>query len=80
METKRGACIDYFPRMLSAKFRFIWTSGFTGDEFYKSPNQKQELHVVAIFGTKSAILIEDLPRMLPTEFRFIRESSFREDY
>jgi hypothetical protein len=28
--------------MLPTKFRFIWTSGFRGEEFLKSANQKQE--------------------------------------
>jgi hypothetical protein len=35
--------------MLSTKFRFIWQSGFRGEDFYKSNNQKQELPVVAMF-------------------------------
>jgi hypothetical protein len=35
--------------MLPTKFRFIWQSGFRGEEFKKSANQKQELPVVAIF-------------------------------
>ena len=35
--------------MLPTKFRFIWTSGFTGEDFLKSAYQKQELPVVAMF-------------------------------
>jgi hypothetical protein len=35
--------------MLPTKFRFIWLSGFRGEEFKKSANQKQELPVVAMF-------------------------------
>jgi hypothetical protein len=35
--------------MLPTKFRFIWTSGFRGEEFKKSANQKQESPVVAMF-------------------------------
>ena len=31
--------------MLSTKFRFIWPSGFRGEDFLKSANQKQELSV-----------------------------------
>jgi hypothetical protein len=27
--------------MLPTKFRFIWTSGFRGEDFFKSANQKQ---------------------------------------
>jgi hypothetical protein len=35
--------------MLPTKFRFIWPSGFRGEDFLKSANQKQELPVVAMF-------------------------------
>jgi len=35
--------------MLPTKFRFIWPSGFRGEDFLKSTNQKQELSVVAMF-------------------------------
>ena len=35
--------------MLPTKFRIIWTSGFRGEDFQKSTNQKQELPVVAMF-------------------------------
>ena len=35
--------------MLLTKFRFIWPSGFRGEEFKKSANQKQELPMVAMF-------------------------------
>jgi hypothetical protein len=35
--------------MLPTKFRFIWTSGFRGEDLNKSANQKQELPVVAMF-------------------------------
>jgi hypothetical protein len=35
--------------MLPTKFRFIWASGFRGEEFKKSVNQKQESPVVAMF-------------------------------
>jgi hypothetical protein len=49
--------------MLPTKFRFIWPSGFRGEDFKKSANQKQELPVVAMFVNRSewAICIEDLP-------------------
>jgi hypothetical protein len=39
--------------MLPTKFRFIWTSGFRGEEFKKSTNQKQEFTVVAMFVSES---------------------------
>ena len=35
--------------MLPTKFSFIWSSGFRGEDFKKSANQKQELPVVAMF-------------------------------
>jgi hypothetical protein len=35
--------------MLPTKFRFIWQSGFRGEDFLKSANQKQELPMVAMF-------------------------------
>jgi hypothetical protein len=35
--------------MLPTKFRFIWTSGFREEDFFKSAYQKQELPVAAIF-------------------------------
>jgi hypothetical protein len=35
--------------MLPSKFRFIWPSGFRGEEFKKSANQKQESPVAAMF-------------------------------
>jgi hypothetical protein len=35
--------------MLPSKFRFIWPSGFRGEDYFKSVNQKQELPVVAMF-------------------------------
>jgi hypothetical protein len=35
--------------MLPTKFRFIWPSGFGGEELKNSANQKQEWPVVAMF-------------------------------
>ena len=35
--------------MLPTKFWFIWPSGFRGEDFLKSANQKQELPVAAMF-------------------------------
>jgi len=62
--------------MLPTRFRFIWQSGFRGEDLKKSANQKQELPRIE---TKCAIFIEDLPRMLPTKFQFIWQSRFRGD-
>jgi hypothetical protein len=39
--------------MLPTKFRFIWPSGFRGEDFFKSANQKQELPVAAMFVNRS---------------------------
>ena len=35
--------------MVPTMFRFIWLSGFRGDDFKKSANQKQELSSAAMF-------------------------------
>jgi hypothetical protein len=35
--------------MLPTKFQFIWPSGFRGEDFLKSANQKQELSMAAMF-------------------------------
>jgi len=35
--------------MLPIKFRLIWPSGFKGEDFQKSANQKQESPVAAMF-------------------------------
>jgi hypothetical protein len=35
--------------MRPTKFRFIWQSGFSGEELKKSANQKLELSVAAMF-------------------------------
>jgi hypothetical protein len=39
--------------MLPTKFRFIWPSGFRGEDLKKSANQIQEMPVVAMFGNES---------------------------
>jgi hypothetical protein len=38
--------------MLPTKFQFIWPSGFRGEDFFKSTNQKQKLPVVAMFANE----------------------------
>jgi hypothetical protein len=47
--------------MLLTKFRFIWPSGFTGEDFKKLANQKQELPVAAmplkLFGQMNRNLV-----------------------
>jgi hypothetical protein len=35
--------------MLPTKFRFIWPSGFRGEDLKKLANQKQELTMTAMF-------------------------------
>ena len=71
--------------MLPTKFRFIWPSGFRGDDFLEINQSETELPVVAMFvkwliGTKWAIFIEDLSRMLPIKFWFIWPSGYSEDF
>ena len=40
--------IEDFPQMFSTKFRIIWLSGFRGEDFQKSTNQKQILPVATM--------------------------------
>jgi hypothetical protein len=48
--------------MLPTKFRFIWPSGFRGEDFKNSANQKQELPVVAMFVNRSVQNVQSLER------------------
>ena len=48
--------------MLPTKFRFIYPSGFRGEDFLKSANQKQELPVVAMFVNGSGQNVQSLER------------------
>ena len=41
--------------MLPTKFRFIWPSGYKGETFQKSTNQKQELPMAAMFVNGSEV-------------------------
>ena len=41
--------------MFPTKFLFIWPSGFRGEDFQKSTNQKQEMPVVAMFVNGSGL-------------------------
>jgi hypothetical protein len=41
--------------MLPTKFRFIWPSGFREEDFLKLANQKQELHMAAMFVNESEL-------------------------
>ena len=71
-------------QMLPTNFRIIWPSGFRGEDFQKSTNQKQELPVAARFVNGSRrnehSFIKDCPQMLPTKFRFIWSNGFREEF
>jgi hypothetical protein len=67
--------------MLPTKFRFIWQSGFRGEDFLKSANQKQELPVAAMFVNGLGQNVQSLERtayrcFLPS-FQFIWPSGFR---
>jgi hypothetical protein len=48
--------------MLPTKFRFIWPSGFRGEDLKKLTNQKQELPVAAMFGNGSKQNVHSLER------------------
>jgi hypothetical protein len=51
--------------MLPTKFRFIWPSGFRGEDFNKIGQSETRIayggHVCEWIGTKLAIFREDLP-------------------
>ena len=48
--------------MLPTKFRFISPSGFRGEDFLKSANQKKELLVAAMFVNGSRQNVHSLER------------------
>ena len=48
--------------MLPTKFRFIWPSGFRGEDFKKSAIQKQELSVATMFVNGSGQNVQSLER------------------
>jgi hypothetical protein len=48
--------------MLPTKFRFIWPTGFRGEDFLKSANQKQELPMAAMFVNGSGQNEQSLER------------------
>jgi hypothetical protein len=55
--------------MLPTKFRFIWPSGFRGEYFLKSGNQKQELPVGVMFvngsGQNERLISKKSPPLKP---------------
>jgi hypothetical protein len=51
--------------MLPTKFRFIWPSGFRGEDLKNSANQKQELPVVAMFVNGSGQNVQYLQTWSP---------------
>jgi hypothetical protein len=56
--------------MLPTKFWYIWPSGFRGEEFKKSANQKEELPMAAMFvyGSERNEHIEDLPNLVGSTY------------
>jgi hypothetical protein len=46
--------------MLPTKFSFILPSGFRGEDFFKSANQKQELPMAAMFVNGSELNVQSL--------------------
>ena len=67
--------------MLPTKFRFIWPSGFRGENLFKSANQKQELPMVAMFVKGSELNEQSLQRTFQVSIhldkRFQRRRFFR---
>ena len=60
--TKLALFIENRSQMLPTKFRFIWPSGFRGEESQKSTNQEQELPVVVMFVNGSGQNEQSLQR------------------
>ena len=48
--------------MLPTKYHFIWPSGFRGEDFQKSTNQKQELTAAAMLVNESEQIEQYLER------------------
>jgi hypothetical protein len=48
--------------MLPTKFQFIWPSGFRGEDYFKSANQKQELPMAAMLVNGSGHNEQSLER------------------
>ena len=55
--------------MLSTMFRFIWPSGFGGEDLKKSANQKQELPVVAMSVNRSGQNEQSLERTIDASYQ-----------
>ena len=55
--------IEDLPQIIPTKFQIIWQSGFRGEDFQKSTNQKQELPVVAMFVNGSGRNEQSLQRI-----------------
>jgi hypothetical protein len=62
--------------MLPTKFLFIWPSGFRGEDLQKSANQKQDLHVTAMFVTGSGPNVQSLERIFYRNIATTGNSSF----
>ena len=69
---KCAICMKDFPQMLPIKCRFIWTSGFRGEDFFKSTNQKQEVPVAAMFVNGSR---QNYQSLLPSMPMLVNESA-----
>jgi hypothetical protein len=63
--TKWAIFIEDLPRMIPTMFRFIWSSGFRGEDFLEINQSETRIvcggHVCQRIGTKWAIFIENLP-------------------
>jgi hypothetical protein len=63
--TKWAIFIEDLPRMLPTKFRFIWPSGFRGEDLLEINQSETRIacggHVCKRIGTNWVIFIKDMP-------------------
>ena len=60
--------LEDLPQMLPTKCRFIWPSGFRGEDLKKLVNQKQELPVVAMFVNELGLNDQSSQRIFQGSF------------
>ena len=67
--------------MLPPKFRFIWPSGFSGQNLYRNKPTRNKNYLwqpcLLTDGDEMSNLIRDLPSMLPTKCRLILAKPFQ---
>jgi hypothetical protein len=69
--------------MLPTKFRFIWQSSFTGEDFLEINQSETRIvcggHLGFPIGIKNRNFVENLPMIVPGQFGFNCLSGFREE-